>query len=99
MFSQPNKEEALRNLGMMAKKLHIKMEDVPAFLEDYGDTFLSPAYFKEALDTIVPVITNFTESPNEQKQITSCTKTIELGRRTIMSKRASTTSQPPSPDG
>ncbi len=56
MFSKPNKEEALKNLRVMAEKLGVRMEDVPTFLEDYGDMFLSFAYFKEELDTIIPSI-------------------------------------------
>ncbi len=56
MFSNPNKEEELKNLRLMADKLSVRMEDVPTFLEDYGDIFLSLAYFKEELEKIVPSI-------------------------------------------
>jgi hypothetical protein len=56
MFSKPNKEEARKNLRLMAEKMSVRMEDVPTFLEDYGDIFLSFAYFKEELDKIVPSI-------------------------------------------
>ena len=62
MFAKPDKEEALRNLRLMAERLDVKMEDVPAFLEDYGDIFMSLAYFREALDNLVPTITDFTDS-------------------------------------
>ncbi len=68
MFSRPDKGEALRNLRMMAKKLEIEMEEVPAFLEDYGDIFMSLAYFREALDEIVPIITEFTEALSELRR-------------------------------
>ena len=56
MFSKPNKEEARKNLRLMAEKLGVRMEEVPTFLEDYGDIFLSFAYFKEELDKIIPSI-------------------------------------------
>ena len=56
MFSKPNKEEARKNLRLMAEKMSVRMEDVPTFLEDYGDIFLSFAYFKEELDKIIPSI-------------------------------------------
>ena len=62
MFSKPDKEEAIKNLRMMADRLEVQMEDVPAFLEDYGDIFMSLAYFREALDNLVPTITEFTEA-------------------------------------
>ena len=62
MFSRPDKAEALKNLRRMADKLEIEMEEVPTFLEDYGDIFMSLAYFREALDELVPMITEFTES-------------------------------------
>ena len=62
MFERPNKEDALKNLRMIAEKLRIELTDVPRFLEDYGDVFLSLAYFKEHLDSIVPQIQDFLET-------------------------------------
>ena len=59
MFERPNKAEALRNLRKIAEKLQIELLDVPRFLEDYGDVFLSLAYFKEHLDDLVPRISAF----------------------------------------
>lgn len=62
MFAKPDKEEAIKNLRMMADQLEVEMEEVPAFLEDYGDIFMSLAYFREALDSLVPTITDFMEA-------------------------------------
>jgi len=59
MFASPNREEALRNLRMMADRLDIGLMDIPNFLEDYGDIFLSLAYFKKCLDDIVPEVQRF----------------------------------------
>ena len=59
MFASPNREEALRNLRMMADRLDIGLQDIPNFLEDYGDIFLSLAYFKKCLDDIVPEVQRF----------------------------------------
>ena len=67
MFSKPDKEEALNSLKLMADKLGVQIEDVPEFLEDYGDIFLSLAYFKEQLDEIVPLIIDFTTILGELK--------------------------------
>lgn len=59
MFANPNREEALRNLRMMADRLDIELHEIPKFLEEYGDVFLSLAYFKKCLDDIVPEIEKF----------------------------------------
>jgi hypothetical protein len=59
MFERPNKAEALRNLRKIAERLQIELIEVPRFLEDYGDVFLSLAYFKEHLDNLVPRISAF----------------------------------------
>lgn len=59
MFASPNKEEALRNLRKMADKLDIGLQDIPNFLEEYGDIFLSLAYFRRCLDQIVPEVQRF----------------------------------------
>ncbi len=68
MFSNPNKEEAINNIKRMADKLDIQMQDVPVFLEDYGDVFLSLAYFKDQLDEIVPMILEFTSELQNLKE-------------------------------
>ena len=67
MFKSPNKEEALKNLNILADKLQIDLMEVPRFLEDYGDTFLSLAYFKECLDDVVPKVMDFLENIEELK--------------------------------
>ena len=67
MFSKPNKEEALKNLELMAEKLGIQKEEVPEFLEDYGDVFLSLAYFKDELEKIVPLIIDLFDSLPKMK--------------------------------
>ncbi|HEY0837564.1 MAG TPA: hypothetical protein VGE72_26860 [Azospirillum sp.] len=59
MFANPNREEALQNLRMMADRLDIGLMDIPNFLEEYGDIFLSLAYFKKCLDEIVPEVQKF----------------------------------------
>lgn len=49
----------------MAEKLNINRDDIPAFLEDYGDIFLSLAYYRQCLDQVVPSVTNFIQSMDE----------------------------------
>lgn len=59
MFAQPNREEALRNLRLMAERLRIGLNEIPVFLEEYGDIFLSLAYFRRCIDEIVPDVERF----------------------------------------
>ncbi len=61
MFKSPDKDEAIKNLRMIAEKLGIDLLEVPTFLEEYGDVFLSLAYYKGALDEIIPRVTKFLE--------------------------------------
>lgn len=59
LLANPDREEALRNLKLLSQKLKVKLPEIPAFLEDYGDVFLSLAYFRNCLDTIVPDVQRF----------------------------------------
>ncbi|MBT3536448.1 MAG: IDEAL domain-containing protein [Rhodospirillaceae bacterium] len=59
MFKSPDKGEAIKKLKMIAEKLGIPLGEVPVFLEEYGDVFLSLAYYKGALDEIIPRVTAF----------------------------------------
>ena len=59
LFQRPNRKDALENLQKMADRLRIQLMEVPRFLEDYGDIFLSLAYFREKLDNIVPRVEAF----------------------------------------
>ncbi|MBM3535552.1 MAG: hypothetical protein FJX60_21270 [Alphaproteobacteria bacterium] len=58
MFSQPNKEEALRNLRLLADHLQVSLKEIPSFLEEYGDVFLSMAYFRSVFSTVLPIVTD-----------------------------------------
>jgi hypothetical protein len=67
MLRNPDKEEALHRLNLLADELGVTINDIPHFIEDYGDIFLSLAYFKECLDNFVPVINLFLEWLQELK--------------------------------
>lgn len=53
MFKSPDQQRALENLRKLARSLKMDLQEIPNFLEDYGDIFLSLAYFKECVDRIV----------------------------------------------
>ncbi|MSO93285.1 MAG: hypothetical protein EXQ86_07790 [Rhodospirillales bacterium] len=62
LFKSPDREKALERLKRMAEKLKIAPGDVPKFLEDYGDIFLSLSFYRECLDSISKIISEFLET-------------------------------------
>ncbi|MCW8914350.1 MAG: hypothetical protein OQK24_00690 [Magnetovibrio sp.] len=62
LFRNPDVKMAREKLDMMAKRLDIDLMELPRFLEDYGDIFLSLAYFKQSLDETAPITRNFLDS-------------------------------------
>ncbi len=65
LFESPDVEMVRKKLDQMAQKLRIKVRDVPKFLEDYGDVFLSLSYFRQCLDALEPIIDEFMNSMDE----------------------------------
>ncbi len=59
LFRDPDVKKALEKLKVMAEKLEIKPDQIPRFMEDYGDIFLSLSYYRNCLDKIEPIITEF----------------------------------------
>jgi hypothetical protein len=57
LFRDPDVKKARQRLETMANSLGIDIWDVPRFLEDYGDTFLSLSYFRHCLDRLEPYFT------------------------------------------
>lgn len=62
LFRDPDVRTARDKLKTMARKLGIKLEQIPQFLEEYGDIFLSLAYYRQCLVAIEPVIEQFMET-------------------------------------
>ena len=65
LFRSPDVKDALEKIRTMSAKLNIKPEEIPRFMEDYGDIFLSLSYYRRCLDAIEPVITEFLEAMDE----------------------------------
>ena len=65
LFREPDIKKAREKLEVMAGKLDIKLQEVPRFLEDYGDIFLSFSYYRQCLDQVGPVIEEFLKSLKE----------------------------------
>jgi len=68
LFRDPDVKMALEKLKMMAEKLGIKPEEVPSFIEDYGDIFLSLSYYRKCLDSVSPIINDFLDSLPELRK-------------------------------
>ncbi len=49
LFRDPDVEKAREKLQVMADQLNIEIHEIPKFLEDYGDIYLSLSYFKKGL--------------------------------------------------
>lgn len=62
MFRDPDVAKARERLTNMAKTLSIDIMDVPIFLENYGDTFMSLSYFRYCLERLEPYFTACLES-------------------------------------
>lgn len=93
LFRKPSVEHAREKLKTLAKKLDIELSEVPDFLEDYGDTFLSVSYFRQCTEQIQPSVTEFLKSMNEIRRkrqfkddqtLQSAADKIELTVRKLM---------------
>ena len=62
LFRDPDVSKARERLRTMADKLEITVDEVPNFLADYGDIFLSLSFFRQCLDRVTPTLTNFMQS-------------------------------------
>jgi len=65
LFRDPDITKARARLKAMSEKLNIQPEDIPRFLERFGDIFLSLSYYRQCLDEVAPVIDEFHESIEE----------------------------------
>ncbi|KAA5605070.1 hypothetical protein F1188_12340 [Roseospira marina] len=62
LFRDPDIKRARQRLQQMADALGIEILEVPTFLEDYGDIFLSLSYYKQCLDRLTPLLDVFLAS-------------------------------------
>ena len=56
LFRQPDVNKALEKLNVLAGKLNIQIFEIPTFLQDYGDIYLSISYFRQCLEHLQPLI-------------------------------------------
>jgi len=68
LFKDPDVKKALSKLKMMAEKLQLRIDQIPRFIEDYGDIFLSLSYYRNCLDRLDPLIEGFVYAMKEMRK-------------------------------
>jgi hypothetical protein len=68
LFSDPDMGKVRKRLQAMAAELQIEVHEVPQFLEDFGDVFLSLSYYRSCMEQIEPMVDEFSRSIEEMKQ-------------------------------
>ena len=79
LFRDPDRKNALDKIRIMADKLNINSEEIPRFMEDYGDIFLSLSYYRRCLDSFEPIITDFLEAMDSLRDNYQFKSDINLG--------------------
>lgn len=59
IFRDPDMAKAKENLRIMAERTGIPLAEIPAFLEEYSDVFLSVAYYRYGFESIGPDVDRF----------------------------------------
>jgi hypothetical protein len=68
LYQNPDRELARKKLSQLATSLDIEVPEVPGFLEDYGDVYLSLAYYQEVLESISQATLEFMDSLHQLRR-------------------------------
>lgn len=90
ILRDPDVSRVRHNLMIMTQKTGIPLQDIPRFIEDYSDVFLSLSYYRHMFEMLGPSIQRFTQWMEEMKKhrdvistpqtLNSCYKTEEALR-------------------
>lgn len=69
MFRRPDAEHARERLKDMAKKLNVPILELPTFLEDHADTFLSMSYYTECNVHIQSIVASFLKTISQFRSV------------------------------
>jgi hypothetical protein len=61
MFRGESADAVRERLAKLANRLGITTNQIPKFLEDYADIFMSLSYYRQCLDDLLPQVENFME--------------------------------------
>ncbi len=90
MFRDPDRVRVAQRLRQMAQKTNIPIEELPKFLENYNDVFLSVAYYRHSFEIIVPDINRFwlwLGDLRTRREVTSSARTVASCRKVEESLR------------
>lgn len=62
LFAQPDESDARGNLREMAYQLGVELSRIPKFLEDYADVFMSLSFYRQCLEKIAPMMSDFLDT-------------------------------------
>jgi hypothetical protein len=68
LFRSADAAQALEKLNRMADKLNVHLEDLPTFLADCGDIFLSLSYYRQCFDEVEPIVGEMFASIKEMRE-------------------------------
>lgn len=80
-FADPDVSEARTRLKDLCQRLEISTESLPAFLHDYGDVYLSLAYYQSKLDENLPLLAEFNQTIlalKENRDVKSSPRLVRL---------------------
>lgn len=87
IFKSPDAGRVKKNLGILATQLNIEVFEIPKFLEDFSDVFLSLSYYRDTIDALEPKLALLNEShadlqtsyqfQQDQNMANSCDDTVD----------------------
>ncbi len=72
MLAQPDRQAAIKQLQRLADELNVTIMEVPGFIEQYGDIFLSLSYYRNCLDELrkeIPVFLSWMNEISDSYQV------------------------------
>ena len=81
MLANPDRGVAIRRLKMLAAELSISIMEIPTFLKQYGDVFLSLSYFRQCVASLseeIPELLYWMDEIGETSQVQSDPSTLRM---------------------
>lgn len=85
IFKDPDVARVRENLAIMAQKTGLAMQDIPKFLEEYNEVFVSVAYYRHSFENIRDHIDRFLfwmRDLKTHRDVTSSPKTLAHCKKT-----------------
>ncbi len=85
LLRDPDVSKVRRNLMIMSEKTSIPLNEIPGFISDYNDVFLSLAYYRYIFENIGPSIQRFSfwiEELRRHRDVMSTPQTLNSCRKT-----------------